>query len=752
MQIKNLRLLKKALKYLALLISSVLLMAVLFFLMVYFGIFGALPDKTALAEIRNEEASLVYSADDIIIGKFFAENRTNISQDEIPEHLKYALIATEDKRFFTHRGYDLKSYFRVFFKSILFGNNKGGGSTLTQQLIKNLYGRSTFGFLTTPVNKVREIILAARIEKVYTKEEIILLYLNSVPFGEDVYGVETAARRYFNKSASELKTEESAVLIGSLKASTHFNPKRNPENAIARRNLVLRLMEDQQFLLPDIADSLKKLPLILDYANISISSPAGYFVYQVRKKALELLEDLRVSSGKEYNLNKDGLRVYTTLDMKIQRMADSAVKIHMKNMQKLLDKELDSRKIKKQWYDKQRSQSATFEQDKQKRDMEVFEWEGFQSKNISRLDSLWHYYSMLNAAVLITNPKNGAVISWIGGNHFRTLPFDMVLSHRQIASAFKPFVYATAIESGIEACEYLENEVKSYPQYEGWEPKNADHSSTPDSSVALWYALAHSMNLPTIDLYFKAGRESIINTCNKLDFPNIVDDAPSIAIGTLDLSLFEIVRAYGAFANQGDVNDLVMIEKITDAQGNLLYVNNSAASARVFSKETSQQITAILQQVINQGTGSKMRSQYGIRAEVAGKTGTAQNYSDAWFIAYTPDLVVGTWAGARTPDVHFFSAKGSGSSLALPIVAQVISGIEKDAELKRQYLTPFGYSADVYTFMQCDPYRQKGVKGFFDRLFERKSDQKSERQTPEGRVKRKPKEDSFLKKLFKKKK
>jgi penicillin-binding protein 1A len=328
----------------------------------------------------------------------------------------------------------------------------------------------------------------------------------------------------------------------------------------------------------------------------------------------------------------------------------------------------------------------------------------------------------------------------------------MVLSHRQIASAFKPFVYATAIESGIEACEYLENEVKSYPQYEGWEPKNADHSSTPDSSVALWYALAHSMNLPTIDLYFKAGRESIINTCNKLDFPNIVDDAPSIAIGTLDLSLFEIVRAYGAFANQGDVNDLVMIEKITDAQGNLLYVNNSAASARVFSKETSQQITAILQQVINQGTGSKMRSQYGIRAEVAGKTGTAQNYSDAWFIAYTPDLVVGTWAGARTPDVHFFSAKGSGSSLALPIVAQVISGIEKDAELKRQYLTPFGYSADVYTFMQCDPYRQKGVKGFFDRLFERKSDQKSERQTPEGRVKRKPKEDSFLKKLFKKKK
>lgn len=751
MQVYHRRLFKRLLKYFAMLISAVLLMALLFFLSVYAGIFGALPDKAELAEIRNEEASLVYSADNQLIGKFFAENRTNISLDEIPEHLKYALIATEDKRFFTHRGYDLKSYFRVFFKSILFGNNKGGGSTITQQLIKNLYGRSHFGFLTTPVNKVREIIIAVRIEKVYTKEEIILLYLNSVPFGEDVYGVETAARRFFNKSASELKTEESAVLIGSLKASTHFNPKRNPENAISRRNLVLRLMEDQQFLLPEMADSLRKLPMTLDYANISLSSPAGYFVYQVKMKALKLLEELRINTGKEYSLNKDGLRVYTTLDMKIQVMADSAVKTHMKQMQKLLEKELDSRKFKKQWYDKQRSQSATFEQDKQKRDMEVFEWDGFKSKNISTLDSLWHYYSMLNAAVLVTNPKNGAVISWIGGNNFRTLPFDMVKSHRQIASAFKPFVYATALKSGVEPCEYLENEVKSYPQYEGWEPKNADHTSTPDSSVALWYALAHSMNLPTIDLFFRTGSENIINTCNKLDFPNIVDDAPSIAIGTLDLSLFEIVRAYGAFANQGNVNDLVMIEKITDAQGNLLYVNESAESVEVFSKETSQQITAILQQVINQGTGSKMRGQFGIRAEIAGKTGTAQNYSDAWFIAYTPDLVVGTWVGARTPDVHFFSSKGAGSSLALPIVARIIGGIEKDAGLNRRYLTPFGFSDEVYAFLQCDPYRQKGIKGFFERLFEVQPDQKPQRQVKDKRE-QKSGEDSFFKRLFKKKK
>jgi penicillin-binding protein 1A len=752
MRIENLLLLKKVLKYLALFVSAVLLIVLLFFLAVYIGIFGSLPDKTELAEIRNEEASLIYSADSVIIGKFFAENRTNISHDDIPDNLKYALIATEDKRFFSHRGYDLKSYFRVFFKSILFGSNKGGGSTITQQLIKNLYGRSSFGFLTTPLNKVKEIILAARIEKVYTKDEIILLYLNSVPFGEDVYGLETAARRYFNKSASELRTEESAVLIGSLKATTHYNPKRNPENAISRRNLVLSLMRDQQLLVPHIADSLMKLPLTINYANIGLSSPAGYFVYQVRNKALDILEELRIGTGKEYSLNKDGLRVYTTLDMRVQRMADSAVKNHMKHMQEFLDKELDSRNFKKEWYNEQREQSAIFEHDEQKKDMEVFEWDGFQSRNMSKLDSLWHYYSMLNAAVLVTNPKNGAVISWIGGNHFRTLPFDMVLSHRQIASAFKPIIYATALESGIETCAYLENEVKGYPQYEDWEPKNSDRTSTPDSSVALWYALAHSMNLPTIDLYFRTGSKNIINTCNKLNFPDVIDDAPSIAIGTLDLSLFEIVRAYGAFANQGIVNDLVLIEKITDTHGNLLYVNKSADSTNVFSKKTSQQITAILQQAINQGTGYKMRSQYGIRAQIAGKTGTAQNYSDAWFIAYTPDLVVGTWVGASTPDVHFFSAKGSGASLALPIVAQVISGIEKDAELSMRYLTRFGFSDDVYSFLNCDPYQQKRREGFFDRLFKRQSDQNSDRIDKDGREKKKHRKDSFLRRLFKKKK
>jgi penicillin-binding protein 1A len=542
-------LLKKIFRYTVIFISAVILFLISFFSLVYFGAFGPLPDQNELSAITNEEASLVFSADNRIIGEYFAVNRTNIKWEEVPDHLKNALIATEDKRFLTHKGYDTRSYFRVFFKSILLGDNSsGGGSTLTQQLVKNLYGRDDFGVLSMPVNKIKEIILATRIENVFSKEELLLLYLNSVPFGDDVFGVETAAHRYFNKPASELLVQESAVLVGLLKANTYFNPRLNPANSLARRNMVLSLMEKEHYLSANEADSLRKLPVKLAYENLSLEAPAGYFVYQVKQKTLELLAAIKAKTGKEYNLEKDGLKIYTTLNMQVQEMAIEAVKKQLSVMQQLLDTEL-SRNFKKKWYNKQKLNAKDYDKDQLKRKTEVFEWEGSQVKNMSKIDSLWHYYKMLNAAVLITNPKNGAVVSWIGGNHFNTLPFDMVLSHRQIASAFKPFLYATALEGDISPCTYLENEENVYSGYEDWEPQNANYESTPDSTVALWYALAHSMNLPTVDLYFKVGRENLMNTCNKLKFPKFTDDAPSIALGTLDLSLLEIVRAYSAFAN-----------------------------------------------------------------------------------------------------------------------------------------------------------------------------------------------------------
>lgn len=749
MQSKTKKLLKKILRYTFISIVSVIILLFLFFLLVYFGVFGPLPDKNELSAISNEEASLVYSADRILIGEYFAVNRTNIKWEEIPEHLKNALIATEDKRFFTHKGYDTRSYFRVFLKSIVLGDKSGGGgSTITQQLVKNLYGRDDYGFLSMPVNKIKEIIIATRIENVYSKEELLLLYLNSVPFGDDVFGVETAAHRYFNKSARDLQIQESAVLVGLLKANTYFNPRLNPVNSLARRNMVITLMEKEQYISVAEADSLRRLPIILSYENVSVEAPAGYFVYQVKKKTLELLGAIKSETGKEYNLEKDGLKIYTTLNMQVQEMALEAVKNQLAAMQKRLDKELGGN-FRKQWYNKQKRLSKEYDKDKLKRDTEVFGWEGSQVKHISKMDSLWHYYTMLNAAVLITNPKNGAVISWIGGNHFNTMPFDMVLSHRQIASAFKPFLYATALEGGLSPCTYLENEENIYPGYEDWEPQNADNKSTPDSTVALWYALAHSMNLPTVDLYFKTGRENLMNTCNKLKFPKFTDDAPSIALGTLDLSLFEVVRAYSAFANQGRMNEPVMINKITDSKGNTLYSRKPTEPVTIFSAETSQMITAMLQEAINQGTGTSIRSKYGIHSDLAGKTGTAQNYSNAWFIAYTPDLVLGTWVGARTPDVHFYSGNGSGSSLALPVVANVLKGIENNDQLRNEYLTEFIFPDDDKSYMQCDPFLQKGIKGFFNRLFQGKDDKNTDSRNQDTKEKKAKEEKSFFKRLFK---
>lgn len=694
-----------------------MLLNLLFFFAVYIGIFGSLPNKEKLASTSNQEASQVFSSDNIIIGKYFSQNRTNISWNQVPDHLKNALIATEDRRFFTHKGYDVQSYFRVFFKTILMGDNKGGGSTLTQQLVKNLYGRRNFSILSMPVNKVKEIIIAARIESMFTKEELLLLYLNSVPFGENLYGVETASYRYFNKPASKLKIEESAVLVGLLKANTTFNPRLNPKNSLERRNMVLDLMGKQQYLTVKEADSLQKLPLKLNYENITLDAPAGYFVHQVKQKTLELLENIKNDNGKDYDLEKDGLKIYTTLNMQIQKLATDGIHKHLAEMQKVLDKELENRNFKKEWLKKLKAEGKHTDKDLAKRNIEVFDWKGAASKKMSKIDSLWHYYKMLNTAVLITNPKNGAVITWIGGNDFRKLPFDMVQSHRQIASAFKPILYAAAFENDFEPCNYLENTEKTYSEYKNWSPKNFDHKSTQDSTVALWYSLTHSMNLPTVDLYFKVGRDKLLNTCNKLNFPKIKDDAPSMALGTLDLSLVEIVRAYGAFANKGQTTEPVMINKITDANGKILYKREAAEHEKVFSVKTSQIITAILQRAISQGTGAKIRYQYGIRADLAGKTGTAQNYTDAWFIAYTPDLVIGTWVGANTPDVHFYSGQGSGSSLALPITGNILRGIEQDAKLRKQFLTPFSIPYNITDDMQCDPYHQTGITGFFNRLF-----------------------------------
>ncbi|WP_372744900.1 transglycosylase domain-containing protein [Lutibacter sp.] len=712
---------KKISKYVLIFVVVAVISVVLFLLLVYTGVFGKLPSKNQLQEISTNEASLVFSSDAVLIGKYFEKNRTNITSDELPIYVKNALIATEDKRFFEHDGVDTQSYLRVFVKSILMQKSSGGGSTLTQQLVKNLYGRNSYRMLSMPINKAKEIFIASRLETIYTKEEILLLYLNSVPFGENVFGIEAAANRYFNSSTKNLKIEEAAVLIGLLKATTSFNPRLYPKKSVDRRNLVLNLMKNEGYLTKNQLDSLVKLPLKLKYENFEIAAPAGYFVYQVKKQATAILEQLEQSTGKKYNLEQDGLKIHTTINMQLQEFAINAVKKQLKKMQPKLDDELSRTSFRKKWYKNQENKKNFKEDDLIKRNVETYAIDGVSIKNISKLDSLWHYYKMLHAAVLITNPKNGAVLSYVGGNNYRVLPFNLIQSHRQIASTFKPILYATALENGFSTSSYLENEEKEYAEYDNWKPQNFDHQSTPNQKVAFGYALANSMNLPTVDLYFKVGAQKLENSTKKLGFSAFKNNQPSVALGTLDVSLEEIVKAYGAFAYKGVVNNLLMIEKITDKKGTIIYKNKAIASTQVYQQTTTENITAILQKAINEGTGTKIRNQFGIKSALAGKTGTAQNYSNAWFLAYTPNLVIGTWVGASTPDVHFNSVNGSGASLALPISGEILQNIERNKVLRSTYLVPFNISDEVYLNLDVEPYQDKGIDGFFKRLFNFKS-------------------------------
>jgi penicillin-binding protein 1A len=716
----------------------VILVSLIFFLLVYAGAFGPLPGKTQLAEIKDEEATLVYSADKKMIGKVFARNRTSVTFENIPQHVIDALIATEDARFFEHDGVDGRSLTRVIIKTIILGNrSSGGGSTITQQLAKNLYGRKDFGKLSLPIHKIREAILAVRLEEVFSKEEILSLYLNSVPFGEEVFGIEAASNRYFNKNVSGLTVDEGALLIGMLKANTYYHPRLHSDRARDRRNLVLNLMNQQGKLSDSATKTLKEKPLNLNYSNFSREGPAQYFLYQVELQTRKILEHLKKENGEDYDIEKDGLKIETTLDTRLQVLASAAIRKHLKNMQPLLDKDpgLSGQKRKFQ---------EIYDGEKKGR-KEVWTWDGIKVEDLSEFDSVWHYQKMLNAGMLVMEPGSGKIRVWIGGNHFRYLPYDLVLADRMIASAFKPVIFTTALEEGWDPCDYFDNEVKTYEKYDGWTPVNYDGTS--GDEVSMWYALTRSLNIPTIDLFFRIGFNRVEEMCFRLGINGMPKNSPSVALGALDLSLWDMVPVYATFANGGRKPEPLMIERILDSRGKVLYENEPPENQQVIDPEISDMLTAMLQKAINEGTGAPLRWKFGIKADLAGKTGTSQNYSDAWFFAYNPAMVCGIWVGARDPQIHFSSGNnGSGSSLALPISGYMLGSLENDPDLRNEYLKPFQLSGQYQEQMTCEGTRTKGgLNRFVESIFGKKNKKDT---VPQDDTKFK----RFFKGLFKKKK
>ncbi|MBP7409689.1 MAG: transglycosylase domain-containing protein, partial [Flavobacteriales bacterium] len=437
------------------------------------GVFGELPTEEELSDIRNEEATLVLATDGKLIGKVFAKDRTNVRYEDLPRHLIDALVSTEDARFFSHAGVDGRSYFRVFFRTLLGGDRSGGGgSTISQQIVKNLYGRGSHGPLTIPVNKMKEALVAQRLERVLTKNDVLVLYFNSVPFGENTYGVEAAAQRFFGKPAKRLRVEEGAVLVGMLKANTSYNPRLYPERSKGRRDQVLELMLSRGHLSRAQTDSLRKMPITLDYVGGDALDPYGYFNQHVADEARSILQDIAKRGGKEYDLEKDGLRITTTIDPKLQQLAFDAAHAQLAAMQPKLDRELRSRKARATWEKRTPIRKKARWKENPSYIGEVYDHDGKRADTLSYRDSLWHYHRMLNAAVLVMDPSNGAVRAWVGGNDHRYLPYDLVDAHRSVASTIKPIVYAAAIERGLEPCDYLDNSKKTYGAYDDWAPDN----------------------------------------------------------------------------------------------------------------------------------------------------------------------------------------------------------------------------------------------------------------------------------------
>jgi penicillin-binding protein 1A len=736
------------------------ILILLFVLSVRLGVFGDLPNYIDLKKIRNNVATNIYSVDDQLLGRYYFQNRTNATIEEIPEHLIHALIATEDARFYKHHGLDYRSTLRVIFKTIiLMDRSSGGGSTISQQLAKNLYSRADHGFLTMPVAKTKEIFTAFRMEKLYSKNEILELYLNTVPFGENTYGIETAAIIFFNKKPSELSIDESAILIGLLKANNSYNPRKNKDAAFKRRNIVLSQMLKYKYIKQEEFEQLSKKPIKLQYRKLTPNEGAApYFREHVRKACVEILKDKKGPDGSSYNLYTDGLKVYTTLNAQMQEYLEKSVEKHLTQLQNLFDEhwkgeepwlknpklamlQIEQSSLYKSLIGKGLSYDEAIKEMKKPHRTEIFTWNGMQDTLISPLDSLLHHFKILQTGSLVMHGKTGDVLAWVGGANYKYFKYDHVKSKRQTGSIIKPIVYASAINKGIVPCDFYENDSVAYEDYDDWSPQNSGEGYGGYYSVK--GALANSINTISVKLLLEAGIDSTIDLAHKMGIESDLPRFPSMALGTGEVSLYEMVKAYAVFQNAGRKIEPRMIRRIEDANGNIIYSDSMhEPTDSVLSPETAQTVLAMMQGVVDRGTANGLRSIWGFNGELAGKTGTTQNNTDAWFMGMDSKLIVGVWVGGDNPVVRFRTTTyGQGAYAALPICANFLSQVYKDSKYSYLQNESFNIPDSIQNSLDCSDFDEEGeprilrlfrddeedIGEFIKRLFSRKEKREERR-------------------------
>jgi penicillin-binding protein 1A len=709
-------------------VAAAILLTGMLFLMVYAGILGKVPSAGELHTIQNYVSSEVYSNDRVLLGKYYYQDRTNVEYHDLPDHLIEALVATEDARFYDHNGIDARSVFRVALKSILLQNRQsGGGSNIHQQLAKNLFPRKRYSIITMPVNKFREMIIGVRLHKAYSKKEILELYLNTVSFGENTYGIETASHRFFNKHPRDLTIEESALLVAMLKGTYLYNPRHFPERAKERRNLVLSLMHTANYLDQETVDSLSALPVVLDYVNRTHNEGlAPYFREHLRQVLLEWTEEHPGEDGTPYNIYTDGLKIYTTINTDLQRYAEKAVKEHMAYLQRVFDRQwrtnhplgenhiIIQRNLKStpQYNRLKRSgipEEAIMDSLRVAKKMEVFTWQDPKEVEMSVVDSIVHYANFLHAGLLSVEAETGYVRAWVGGINSEYFKYDHVTSRRQAGSVFKPVIYAAALRNGHDPCSYLPNDSVVYEEYDNWTPRNSGRGY--GGYYSMKGALTHSVNTISVHLLEETGIDEVIEFSQELGIESALPEVLSLALGTGSVSLEEMVRAYTVFPNEGDVVRPIFLKRIEDKNGKVLYENEPVVSEPVLEPRTAQLMTEMMKSVVDSGTASSLRTVYAFENEIAGKTGTTQQNTDGWFIGYTPVLITGVWVGGDHPEVRFrYGGYGQGASAALPIWARYMQYIYRDPLYSHSRELSFEVPESVKRELDCEDYLESDLE------------------------------------------
>lgn len=681
----------------------------------FLGLFGSSPTKKEILLPSLNVSSELYTADSVLIGRYYKQDRDPVPYDSISKNVINALVATEDVRFFKHHGVDFIGLFGGVVSTI--SGSDRGASTITQQLAKNLYRtryKDAQGLLGRipgvglVVTKYKEWMTAFKLESKYSKEEILTMYLNTVSFSNNAYGIKSASVRYFDKLPSELSVNEAAVLVGMLKGTTLYNPIRNPKNALTRRNTVLGQMQKEGFLSAKEVSSLSKDSLGLNLNNQEQRNSNDSYLRTAVEKWLE-----KWAADNEIDIYTSGLKIYTTIDSRMQKIAEESVNEKMKELQRRLDNvwrgqepwrdkegnvipnflEDHARKlpIYTSLMEKYKDEAKVFEELNKKREMEVFTWDGMEKENYSTMDSLKHYLTMLNTGVMAMDPYSGEIKVWVGGINHDYYKFDHVnQAKRQPGSTFKPFAYAAALDAGKAPCDTYEDKpvkiefVNNKGEHEIWEPKNADWNFS-HRSLSLRHAMARSLNSVTAQITEEVGWDKVVAMAKKCGIDSKLESVPSVGLGSNEVTVFEMVRAYGTFMNQGKKTEPILVSRIEDKDGRVLATFKTEAE-QVISPQDAWLMTYMLRGTIEESGGTSQAlwewDLFEKENEIGGKTGTSSDYVDGWYMGVTKDLVTGVWVGCDEQSIHFNSSgTGEGSKTALPIYAVFMEELYKHPEL-----------------------------------------------------------------------